>query len=1081
MSDNSEYKIPIGLDIKSALRDIQSLKTNLSALNKEGSRVGRNVSTQFQNASTQSSNLSRNLVNNARTFQQANSEAERLNSTMRNLNGEFSNLNRSSSGNSLGGLNDRIRTANSSGNSFIGTLKNIGGALGIAFGVQQIISFSKELIDIARKTEGVKNAFERLEGDAGQNLEKLRSSVKNTVDDLTLMQVAVRANNFKIPLDVLAQGLAFAQQRAVDTGQSVDYLVNSFVDGIGRKSTLVLDNLGISASELQEEVRRVGDFAEAVGNIIQRSMADSSTYVDDFGSRVNRLSTYWTNAKISMSEFTADLLTELTDIVTSDSWGEFWTRITSFGDGRYITQAKNLTKTFEEIGKTLPFSGMTSDLEIYNRVKAGEDYNKMLNDAEANYKKMRNAHIEYLSGVRLGNLVENERTVKDYEKRTQIAKNHFETIAKAGKTFGFGEHAKGFKLKFDTKSVDVLKEKLEKLTEDRNKSENIAEINNLNKQIEAVEKNIDLLTNKRKKASGENTRLRNKEESERQKALNRQKQVDNERIRIENETLQIQTELIEDKVKQSIEKERVESASKVRILEQRKKEFPELVKQINALIEAEEISSKARITAINKRADEELQKEILASQAEIRRVLKSDYEVQITDVEAKYSEIIKKAKEAGTFTASIEKDLEVQKQKDISKITLEENQKRIDRQEEIALNAIYKRKRVEGQSEESFERENQKRILEVFIDFAQQRLDLLGNDPAKMAEINDLVFAIDNAKKQIKEISKDQKGDLFEYLGINKDKIMEYADIASKTGEIFSDLFQGLADGANAKVDKIREEIDAIDELMSKQQEAVDREKDLMDKGFANNYENERKTLEQQKKTKEELLKQEEEAQKKAQALQRAQMVADSLAQAGNLITASTEIFKTFSKIPFVGIPLAIAMIGTMMGAFVITKANAFKNATKFAEGGTIGGKTHKQGGNKFISLDGSSTLEHEYGEEIIKRSSAEKHRNLLKAINKDDFSNISINDISIRELLEGTGVFQQIEVAKRSGVNNLSIVRQNKDRRANEIDEMKDLHETLKEFFKHVKNKPEVLDFGDYFEIKENNTITRIWKEKKR
>lgn len=1077
MSDNSEYKIPLGLDIKNALKDVQTLKTSLSALNKEGSRIGKNMTTQFQSASTQSANLSRNVVQNAKTFQQATTEAERFNSTIRNLNGEFQNLNRSSSKTSFGGMTEGIRSANSSGSSFLGTLRNIGGALGIAFGVQQVIAFGRELVDIARKAEGVKNAFNRLEGDSVQNLNKLRTAVKNTVGDLTLMQVAVRADNFKIPLDVLAQGLAFAQQRAVDTGMSVDYLVNSFVDGIGRKSTLVLDNLGISASELQEEVKRVGDFAEAVGNIIQRSMSESSTYVDDFGSRVNRLSTYWENAKLSMSNFTADLLTEITDVVTSDSWGEFWDRISSWGSGRYVTQAKNLAKTFEEVGKTLPFSGMTSDFEIYNRVKAGEDFNKMYNDAQANYKRMQKAHEEYLNGVKLGNLKENKRTVDDYKRQEQNAKQHFETIARVGKDYGFGQNAKGVKLVIDTEAVDQLKKKLEDLTEKRDASQSIAEINGLNKQIEAVEANIDRLTNKRTKANKDAERLQKKAESEQKKAIDREKQVANERIRIENETLQLQVDLIEDKVTQAVAKETTESQSRVRILENRKKEFPELVKQINALIEAEELASQSRVTEIIKKGEEEQRKEVLASQVEIRRVLKSDYEVQIADVEAKYSEIIKNAKEAGTFTASIEKDLEVQKQKDISKISLEEAQKRLDLQEEFALNAIYQRKRIEGQSEESFERENQKKILEVFIQFAEQRLKLVQNDPAKIAEVNDLLVAIKEAKKELNEIGKEQKGDLFELLGIDKQKISDYADAVSKTGEIVSDLFQGFADGAIAKVEKIREEIDAIDELIAKQEEAVNKEKELMDKGFANDYENQRKTLEMQKQNREQLLKQEEEAQKKAQALQRAQLIADSVAQAGNLITASTEIFKTFSKISIVGIPLAIAMIGTMFGAFAVSKANAVKN-TKLAEGGLIGGKSHAEGGNKFVSMDGNSFMEHERGEFVVKKSSTQKYRSVIEAINKDDFSNISMNDISLRALLEGTGVTEHVEVAKKAGENNIMLVRQSRSFTKQENIRLEEIHETLKEFFQHTKDKPEVTDFGDYIEIKKGNKIERIWKK---
>ena len=75
-----------------------------------------------------------------------------------------------------------------------------------------------------------------------------------TVSDLQLMQTAVKAANFKLPLDQLAKYLKFAQQRAIETGESIDNLVESIVLGISRKSIPIIDNLGISAQQVQEEV-----------------------------------------------------------------------------------------------------------------------------------------------------------------------------------------------------------------------------------------------------------------------------------------------------------------------------------------------------------------------------------------------------------------------------------------------------------------------------------------------------------------------------------------------------------------------------------------------------------------------------------------------------------------------------------------------------------------------------------------------------------------------------------------------------------------------------------------------------------
>lgn len=139
-----------------------------------------------------------------------------------------------------------------------------------AFSVSIVANYAKEAVALAGKLEGVEAAYKRLNNP--QLLSKLRYATRGTVSDLELMQQAVRAQNFKVPLDQLATYFEFATKRAAQTGESVDYLVNSIIDGIGRKSTLVLDNLGISATELQDEIQKTGDFGAAAGNIIQREL-----------------------------------------------------------------------------------------------------------------------------------------------------------------------------------------------------------------------------------------------------------------------------------------------------------------------------------------------------------------------------------------------------------------------------------------------------------------------------------------------------------------------------------------------------------------------------------------------------------------------------------------------------------------------------------------------------------------------------------------------------------------------------------------------------------------------------------------
>jgi hypothetical protein len=150
------------------------------------------------------------------------------------------------------------------------SIGKIATSLGLVFSTQQLIQVGYESIKLAASVEGVATAFNKL-GDP-YLLEGLRKATKDTISDFDLMKISMRASNFKVPMDVLAKGLEFAQKRAAQTGQEVDYLANSFIDGLGRKSTLVLDNLGISATELQAEIKKVGDFSIAVGNIVDREL-----------------------------------------------------------------------------------------------------------------------------------------------------------------------------------------------------------------------------------------------------------------------------------------------------------------------------------------------------------------------------------------------------------------------------------------------------------------------------------------------------------------------------------------------------------------------------------------------------------------------------------------------------------------------------------------------------------------------------------------------------------------------------------------------------------------------------------------
>ena len=212
------------------------------------------------------------------------------------------------------GMSETQRSISGLKKSFMG----IAAAAGLAFSAQAVIKFTKEIVNLAGEMEGVKDAFDRIA--APGLLKDLREATRNTVTDLDLMKRSVMAHNFQIPLEQLASLFAFATKRAQQTGESVDYLVNSIVIGIGRKSPLILDNLGISAVKLREELEHAGhsgstvfQVAQAVGRIAQEEMSKAGEIITTTKVATEQLAAAWGNVKARLGE----VVIEQTDLSTS--------------------------------------------------------------------------------------------------------------------------------------------------------------------------------------------------------------------------------------------------------------------------------------------------------------------------------------------------------------------------------------------------------------------------------------------------------------------------------------------------------------------------------------------------------------------------------------------------------------------------------------------------------------------------------------------------------------------------------------------------------------------------------------------
>ena len=187
-------------------------------------------------------------------------------------------------------------------NSFKSALTSLAGSLGITFSIAALLSFGKELLDIEVKASGIERAFTRI-GDTTGLIDKLRSASRGMISDMDLEKLAVRASEFTVPMSKLPLLLDFAAQRARDTGKDVTELTNKLIDGLGRRGGRALVELGISSTELNDELRKTPDRVDAIGNIIKRRMTEAGEDVDNLGDRVLKTASMWDNMKQKLASF----------------------------------------------------------------------------------------------------------------------------------------------------------------------------------------------------------------------------------------------------------------------------------------------------------------------------------------------------------------------------------------------------------------------------------------------------------------------------------------------------------------------------------------------------------------------------------------------------------------------------------------------------------------------------------------------------------------------------------------------------------------------------------------------------------
>ena len=171
-------------------------------------------------------------------------------------------------------------------------------------GLKQLVGIAKEWIAegirMAATAEGITTAFNKL--NQPELLKNLRNDTKGILSDVQLMKAAIRAESFKLPLDQLGSLLKFAQQRAQETGESVDDLTEKIVEGIGKQSMKTIVNLGISVDTLKDEIKKTGDFTTAAINVVNRELEKQGDLVLTSADKAVLAAGKWQNAQMAIGQ-----------------------------------------------------------------------------------------------------------------------------------------------------------------------------------------------------------------------------------------------------------------------------------------------------------------------------------------------------------------------------------------------------------------------------------------------------------------------------------------------------------------------------------------------------------------------------------------------------------------------------------------------------------------------------------------------------------------------------------------------------------------------------------------------------------
>lgn len=352
------------------------------------------------------------------------------------------------------------------------------------------------------------------------------------------------------------------------------------------------------------------------------------------------------------------------------------------------------------------------------------------------------------------------------------------------------------------------------------------------------------------------------------------------------------------------------------------------------------------------------------------------------------SDAERQAKEQERIRKDAEKkELTAIRQAEDTKVALMEND--YDRERAVTI-LKYDREiedlRTRLETEENLTVAARQAMNDTIVNLEQQKWD-------KLADINDkeMKEALDAEQKDYEarikatdelirkqEQEQKKKKDIYDVLGFKLDDEQKAA--IDQSLQYALDSLHMFMD-AYAKAAEAKRQI--ADAEVERAQSTLEAEIEARNNGYANEVETARKELEAAKKNQEKAIKEQQKAQQAQEAI-------DTATQVSSLITATANIWKVFSSVPFVGTALAVAATALMWGSFAAAKIKAHEVAgsgtEQYGEGTVelLQGGSHQSGNDIDLGRKKDGTRRRAEGGEffaVINKRSSRRYRDLIPEV----------------------------------------------------------------------------------------------------